>query len=69
MRLEAVTVPALLLVSACVGTSSQGTQFQGPNMLMGQEIDQRIEQIPFQHREELLQNLMWLSQGVFGWIE
>jgi hypothetical protein len=29
---------------------------------MGQEIQSRVEQIPFQHREELLQNLLWLSQ-------
>jgi len=61
MRLEALTIP-LLLLSAC-GTTTQGTQFQGPNQLMGQEIDQRVDQIPFQHREELLQNLLWLAQG------
>jgi HEAT repeat protein len=29
---------------------------------MAGEIDQRIEQIPYQHREELLQNLLWLAQ-------
>lgn len=62
MRLAALSLPALLLLSGCFSTSS-GTQFQAPNTLMGQEIDQRIEQIPFQHREELLQNLLWLTQG------
>lgn len=29
---------------------------------MAGEITRRVEQIPYQHREELLQSLMWLAQ-------
>ena len=30
---------------------------------MGKEIDHRVAQIPYQHREELFNNLLWLSQS------
>lgn len=36
--------------------------YQQPNALMREEIDTRISQIPYQHREELLENLVWLAQ-------
>jgi len=49
------------LVSAC-GTTAESSTFAQPNSLMGEEIDNRIAQIPFQHREDLVENLIWLTQ-------
>ncbi|HLQ36297.1 MAG TPA: HEAT repeat domain-containing protein, partial [Planctomycetota bacterium] len=56
---------SLLLLCGCGSSSHQQQQngFSAPNSLMSQEIDSRIDQIPYQHREELLQNLLWLSQS------
>ena len=42
--------------------SEEQSPFAQPNSLMAGEIENRVQQIPFQHREELLQNLMWLAQ-------
>ncbi|MCR9246934.1 MAG: HEAT repeat domain-containing protein, partial [bacterium] len=44
-------------------TSSTESPYEQPNQLMGAEIDRRIDQIPYLHREELLDNLLWLSQS------
>lgn len=46
------------------GTTSHATnnEFAQPNSLMAKEIDSRVEQIPYQHREELYNNLLWLAQ-------
>jgi hypothetical protein len=55
---------ALVSLGAC-GTSAPTTEytdFARPNALMGEEIENRIAQIPFQHRGELYDNLIWLSQ-------
>lgn len=51
---------ALLPLSACGGGSSP---YVRPNDLMASEIENRVMQIPFQHREELFQNLLWLAQS------
>lgn len=51
---------AFLPLSSCASTSS--SPFDEPNALMAEEIRSRVLQIPFQHREELFQNLLWLAQ-------
>ncbi len=54
-----------LLTLALVGCATQApttARFAEPNALMGEEIRSRIAEIPFQHREELYLNLVWLSQ-------
>ena len=37
-----------------------GLGFAEPNALMGKEINNRVQQIPYQHRQELLDNMLWL---------
>jgi hypothetical protein len=58
----AVTAATLFALAAC-STTQPTSPYQQPNELMGSEISQRIDQIPFQHREELIQNLLWLVQA------
>jgi len=64
MRIAAFVATILIACAACSTTSSAptGDTYQQPNSLMAGEITLRVEQIPYQHREELLQNLMWLAQ-------
>ena len=62
MRIAATAATLLFAMTACSTTESTVNPYQQPNMLMSTEINQRIEQIPFQHREELVQNLLWLAQ-------
>ncbi|MBL8724083.1 MAG: HEAT repeat domain-containing protein [Planctomycetes bacterium] len=64
MRIAALSA---LLLFAFAGCSSPPPPpptdgFQQPNGLMATEINRRIEQIPYQHRDELYQNLLWLAQ-------
>ncbi len=58
-----VLVNLLFLGLAACGSSSNSIPYAEPNELMGEEIDRRITQIPYQHREELFNNLLWLSQA------
>ena len=59
----AATAACLFALAACATTDPATTSpYQQPSQLMSGEIDRRIEQIPYQHRDELLQNLLWLSQ-------
>lgn len=62
MRIAATAATLLFAMTACSTTESKVSPYQQPNQLMSTEINQRIEQIPFQHREELVQNLLWLAQ-------
>ena len=63
MRIAAIGATLLLALASCSSTTtSSESPFQQPNSLMAGEIDRRVEQIPYQHRDELLQNLMWLAQ-------
>ena len=63
MRIAALSVSALLLVvGGCASTSNEDSSYSQPNSLMAEEIESRVKQIPFQHREELLDNLKWLVQ-------
>ncbi|MBK8097979.1 MAG: HEAT repeat domain-containing protein [Planctomycetes bacterium] len=64
MRIAALTVLALLPFAGCTSSAPQNaSSYAKPNSLMADEITSRIEQIPYQHREELLLNLQWLSQA------
>jgi hypothetical protein len=63
MRIAAYGATLLLFLQACSTTPpASDSPYQTPNSLMGGEITRRVEQIPYQHRDELLQNLMWLAQ-------
>jgi hypothetical protein len=64
MRIAAFGATLLFAFAACSTTQKPVSEslFAQPNSLMAGEIDRRIEQIPFQHRDELLQNLLWLAQ-------
>ena len=63
MRIAATGATLLLLLQACSTTNqSSESPFQQPNSLMTGEITRRVEQIAYQHRDELYQNLLWLAQ-------
>lgn len=64
MRIASLTLPLLLLgLGACsLFAGEEKSEYAQPNSLMADEIENRVQQIPFQHRDELLQNLMWLAQ-------
>ncbi len=50
------------MMSACSSTtSSEMAKFAEPAPIIASVIKDRIEQIPFQHREELLENMLWLK--------
>ena len=69
MRIAALSVSALLFVFAgCASTSGDDSPYVKPNSLMAEEIESRMQQIPYQHREELYQNLVWLSESGEGTI-
>jgi hypothetical protein len=64
MRIAATTALLLLVLQSCASAPAPSTsEFLEPNSLMAGEITRRVEQIPFQHRDELLQNLLWLSNA------
>lgn len=52
----------LLVLAACGTTRQQESTFVQPNELMGQEIQRRVDQIQYQHRDELFNSLLWLAQ-------
>jgi hypothetical protein len=58
----ATPVLCLGLVACATTSTGEDSTFMKPNDLMGREIEDRITQIPFQHREELFNNLLWLAQ-------
>ncbi|MEQ1634031.1 MAG: HEAT repeat domain-containing protein [Planctomycetota bacterium] len=63
MRIAVLTLPWLLLCGSCsLFSSTEKSEFTPPNSLMADEIESRVQQIPYQHGDELLQNLLWLSQ-------
>lgn len=64
MRCVALSSLVFLVVAACGTTKSRSDElpFVKPNELMGMEIQNRIAQIPYQHREELFNSLLWLVQ-------
>ena len=57
-------IPALIaLAFTCVAcaTTQPGRPYAEANSLMRTEIQARIANVPFQHNEELLDNLLWLE--------
>lgn len=60
----AATLFSALTLSSCATTrgDSLDKQFVDPGDLMLEKIQERVAQIPFQHKQELLDNLLWLSQ-------
>lgn len=63
MRIAATGALLLLVLHSCsTAPAPSQSEFLEPNSLLAGEISRRVEQIPFQHRDELLQNLLWLSE-------
>lgn len=62
-RLAWIALIALPLWASCGSTSGDKDKFAEANSLMADEIRNRIAQIPYQHREELFNNLLWLAQA------
>lgn len=62
MRIAALSATIMIALGACSTTSSPKTEspYIQPNQLMAGEIDRRIEQIPYLHGQELVENLLWL---------
>ena len=60
MRLTAL-IATLLPLAACSTVGDDPRPFAEANSLMLREIKARIGNIPFQHRQELLNNLLWLA--------
>ncbi|MBM3973135.1 MAG: HEAT repeat domain-containing protein [Planctomycetes bacterium] len=52
-----------LLLQACSTTNATNETFEQPNSIMAVEIDRRVAQLPYQHRGELYNNLVWLVQA------
>ena len=51
-----------LPLGGCGSPTYESNEYAQPNMLMSKEIDRRVQDISFQHRDELYNNLLWLSQ-------
>ena len=61
-RMAWIALVGLPLWASCASMSGS-SRFPEPNQLMAEEIRSRIAQIPYQHREELFHNLLWLAQA------
>ena len=59
MRFE-VLFALIFPVVACSGPGSKSHPYAEPNALMRREIQTRINDIAFQHQQELLDSLLWL---------
>lgn len=53
-------IATLLTLAACATVEDKSYPFAQANSLMRREIQSRIANIPYQHRQELLNNLIWL---------
>ncbi len=66
MKIAALSTSVLLFAFASCSTTSNSanvdTTYGKPNSIVTNEIEARVAEIPYQHRDELLDNLMWLAQ-------
>lgn len=65
-RLPTLLGLLIILLPFSMGSCSSGggaSTFSRPSSLMKQYIQEKIEQIPYQHGEELILNLQWLAQS------
>ena len=66
MKIAALTTSVLLFAFAACSTTSSSesvdTTYGKPNSIVTSEIESRVAEIPFQHRDELLENLLWLAE-------
>lgn len=66
MKIAALTTSVLLFAFAACSTTSSSesvdTTYGKPNSIVTSEIENRVAEIPFQHRDELLENLLWLAE-------
>lgn len=63
MRLQAIIPLTLAALTGCVTTTEPEQTYAKANSVVAAEITRRISDIQFQHRGELLENLMWLAQA------
>ena len=63
MKRTLVLLLPMALVAGCGTTSepTRGSEFAAPNPLLRGEIQKRIDNVPYLHREELLDSLLWLT--------
>jgi len=59
-----VATGVVVALGACGSTSSyEGHDFAKPGEIMAQEINERINRIQYQRKEELISNLVWLKEA------
>lgn len=63
MRIAVASATLFLFLQACSTTNAVADGFDKPNSLVAEEINRRVDQIPFQHRDELFDNLVWMVQN------
>lgn len=63
MRIAVASATLFLFLQACSTTNAVAEGFDKPNSLVAEEINRRVDQIPFQHRDELFENLVWMVQN------
>lgn len=63
MRLQAIIPLTLVALTGCMTTSGSDQPYAKANSVVAAEISRRVSDIQFQHRTELLDNLMWLAQS------
>jgi hypothetical protein len=58
--MRTLVLSSLVLGLCGCGTTRPTSEFSEPNTILKDEVDRRINQIPFQHRDELLNSMVWL---------
>jgi hypothetical protein len=61
MKRTLILLSCAAFLAGCGSVQSSSREFTEPNTLIKGEIQQRIDQIQYQHREELMNNLLWLA--------
>ncbi|MEZ5962768.1 MAG: HEAT repeat domain-containing protein [Planctomycetota bacterium] len=63
MRLQAIIPLTLAVLTGCMSTTTSDQSYVKANSVVAAEITRRISDIQYQHRNDLLDNLMWLAQS------